>query len=124
MRLKSVAIYAVVVTGLCLLFVRQQVQIVKLSYKLRDQEKSLTQTIDRNRVLLYNNTSLKAPKYLATMLRENNMELALPETTAVAKVRVLRKQTTQLAKSTNESWKTHFLDLFVPKAQAASGLRR
>jgi len=124
MRLKYVTLYAVVITSLCLLFVRQQVQIVKLSYKLRDKEKSLTRTIDHNRVLLYNNTSLKAPKYLATMLRQNNMELALPETTAVAKVRVLRRQTTQLAKSTQASWKNHFLDLFVPKAQAASGLRR
>jgi len=120
MRLKDIAVYSIIITCLCLVYVREQVEIVKLSYVLREQEKTLSEMIDRNRILLYNNTSLKAPQYLAGMIKQNELKLCLPDPAAVAKVKIVRKSPQQLAKSDALSWKTRLLDVFVPKAQAAS----
>ena len=124
MRLKNIAISSIITTCICLGCVHQQVVMVKLGYRLRDKEKALGELIDRNRILLYNNTSLKAPQYLAVKLKQNERDLCLPDPTAVAKVRIVRKGRKQLAKSATLSWKTPFLDLFVPRAQAASNSRR
>ncbi len=124
MRLKKIAVWAVITTCVCLGYVKQQVEVVKLGYSLREKEKRLCNLIDHNRILLYTNTSLKAPQYLTGMIEQNELKLSLPDTAAVAKVRVLRRQPVRLAKSTTLSWKTRLLDLFVPKAQAASNLSR
>jgi hypothetical protein len=124
MRLKNIAIWAIITTCICLGYVKQQVEVIKLGYSLRDKEKSLCEMIDHNRILLYNNTSLKAPKYLTGMIEQNELQLTFPDTDAIAKVRIKRPETTQLAKSSALSWKTRLLDVFVPKAQAASDLSR
>ncbi len=124
MRLKKIAVWAIISTCVCLGYVKQQVEVVKLSYSLRDKEKRLSVLIDHNRILLYNNTSLKAPQYLTGMIEQNELKLSWPDTAAVAKVRVKRGHPPQLAKSTASSWKTRLLDVFVPKAQAASDLSR
>ena len=124
MRLKNIAILAIISTCVCLGYVKQQIEVVKLSYSLRDKEKRLSDLIDHNRLLLYNNTSLKAPQYLTGMIEQKELKLCLLDTAAVAKVRVKRRQPAQLAKSTALSWKTRLLDIFVPKAQAASDLSR
>ena len=124
MRLKNITVWAVISTCVCLGYVNQQVEVVKLSYSLRAKEKRLSDLIDYNRVLLYNNISLKAPQYLTSMIEQNELKLCLPDTAAVAKVRVKRGQPSQLAKSNASSWKTRLLDVFVPKAQAASDLSR
>lgn len=124
MKLKNIAVWAIISTCVCLGYVKQQVEVVKLSYSLRNKEKRLCEMIDHNRVLLYNNTSLKAPEYLTGMIEQNELKLCFLDTAAVAKVRVKRGQPTQLARSTASSWKTRLLDVFVPKAQAASDLNR
>ncbi|MCK4994220.1 MAG: hypothetical protein KAS13_04140 [Candidatus Omnitrophica bacterium] len=124
MRLKNILVLAIISTCVCLGYVKQQIEVVKLSYSLRDKEKRLSDLIDHNRVLLYNNTSLKAPQYLAGMIEQNELKLCFTDAASVAKVRVKRGQPTQLAKSTVSSWKTRLLDVFVPKAQAASDLSR
>lgn len=124
MKFKKFIICAILITCVCIIYVNQQVEIVKLSYKLRSREKNLSETIDQNRVLLYNNTRLKAPQYLAGMLRQNEMNLTLPETAAVAKIRVVRKQHKQLAKSTRVNRKAHLLDFLVPRAEAALNKKR
>jgi len=125
MRLKNVATYAVIVTCICLGYVKQQVEVVKLSYSLRDKEKKVSELVDRNRLLLYNNMSLKSPQYLAEMLKQNDMGLGLPDTDAVAKVRIVRKHPAPLVKNqVAVGWKTNFVDTVVPKAQAAVTVRR
>ncbi|MBU1044869.1 MAG: hypothetical protein KJ915_10790 [Candidatus Omnitrophica bacterium] len=123
MRLKNIIICLVITTSICLAYVRQQVEIVKLSYVLRDKEKCLNQLVDHNKTLLYNNMSLKSPQYLASMLEQNKMVLSFPEPAAVAKVRVIRKAQQQFAKTPGLSWKTNLFDVLVPKAQAASDKR-
>ncbi len=125
MVLKNVATYAVVITCVSLGYVKQQVEVVKLSYSLRENEKKVSELIDRNRLLLYNNMSLKSPQYLADMLKQNDMGLGLPNTDAVAKVRIVRKHPAPLARAQSlPDWKTNFVDVVVPKAQAASMLHR
>ncbi|MCG2712360.1 MAG: hypothetical protein L6416_08585 [Candidatus Omnitrophica bacterium] len=124
MRLKNILVLAVITTCICLGYVKQQVEVVKLSYSLMNKEKRLCDLIDYNRILLYNNSSLKAPQYLTGMIEQNELKLSLPDTASVAKVRVKRGKPVQLAKSTASSWKTRLLDVFVPKAQAAPDLSR
>ena len=120
MLLKNVATYAVIMTCVCLGYVKQQVEVVKLSYSLREKEKKVSELIDRNRVLLYNNMSLKSPQYLAEMLKQNEMGLGLPSTDAVAQVRIVRRHPAQPAKNLNTpEWKNNFVDVVVPRAQAA-----
>ena len=124
MRLKNIVIWAIITTCICLGYVKQQVEVMKLSYSLRHSEKRLSDLIDDNRVLLYNNTSLKAPEYLTAMIEQNELKLCFLDAAAVAKVRVKRGQPAQLAKSDVSSWKTRLFDVFVPKAQAASDSNR
>ncbi len=124
MRLKNIVVWAIISTCICLGYVKGQVEVVKLSYSLRHSENRLSDLIDQNRVLVYNNSSLKAPEYLAGMIEQNELKLCLLDTAAVAKVRVKRGQPDQLAKSNISSWKTRLFDAFVPKAQAASDLNR
>ncbi|MBU4304259.1 MAG: hypothetical protein KJ893_01320 [Candidatus Omnitrophica bacterium] len=124
MKISKVALRCLVITAVCLFYVNRQIEIVKLSYKLRDKEKMLSEIIDRNRVLLYNNNSLKAPQYLAGMIRQNELNLSLPDTTSVAQIKIVRKKQPLLAQATRTSWKTSFLDAFVPKAEASLNLNR
>ena len=124
MNFKKVAIYAVITTAICLGYVHQQVRIVTLGYSLQHKEKQLSEIVDRSRVLLYNNTSLKAPQYLASMLRENDINLKLPDTAAVEQIRISRYQPDYLAKSVNPGWGARLLDIVVPKAEAALSMRK
>jgi len=124
MKLKTFTIYALVSTFICLGYVNQQVAIIKLSYKLQEKEKRLCRVLDSHRVLLYNNTSLKAPQYLAGMLECNSVNLGFPDTASVAEVRLMRKKQPKLAKSTGATWRTYLWDLFVPSAQAALSGKR
>ncbi|MCP4649235.1 MAG: hypothetical protein GY853_04020 [PVC group bacterium] len=119
MRLKTIIFYAVITTTICIVYVSQQVSIVTLGYQLRVKENKLCELVDRNRVLLYNNTSLKAPQYLAGRLRENDIDLKLPDTGSVAKIRIVRHDRTEVAKATTTGWRTRLFDIIVPKAQAA-----
>jgi hypothetical protein len=120
MQLKNIVVYAVIITGFCLGYVQQQVTVIKLSYILRDKEKKVSELIDRNKILSYNNMSLMAPEYLSGMLKYYEMNMGLPDTTAVATVRIVRKQP-QLARA---QWRSHSVDVFVPKAQAAVVIKK
>ena len=124
MKISKLALSCLVLTAVCLFYVNQQIEIVKLSYKLRDKEKMLSELIDCNRVLLYNNNSLKAPQYLAGMIRQNELNLILPDTTSVAQIKVVRKNQPLPAQAARTSWKTSFVDTFVPKAEASLNLNR
>ncbi len=124
MKIKYVLVYASIITCICLCYVHLQVEVITIGYKLRNKEKKLSELIDGNRVLLYNNASLKSPQYLAGMLKQNKMDLSLPDTASVAQVRVVRKNNFKLAKSSKVSGETNFVDVFIPKAEAAADIKR
>ena len=119
MNFKKFTIYAVITTAICLGYVYQQVSIVTLGYSLQRKEKQLSEVVDRSRVLLYNNTSLKAPQYLADMLKENEIDLRLPDTAAVEQIRIVKHKHDYIAKSVKSGWGSRLLDTVVPKAEAA-----
>ena len=89
--LRHVVLYAAVMTVICLGQVFLQVEILAFGYRLRDKEKRLSELIDRNRVLIYNNTCLKAPHYLAAKLVEHELEMDVPDTAAVSKVHLTQR---------------------------------
>jgi len=119
MNLKNFIIYAIIITIVCIGYVNQQLEIFKISYKLREKEKSLSEIVDHHQILLYNNTCLKAPQYLSYMLKVNALDLTWPDTESVGEVKIVRKEKTQIAKSGLTIWKSIFSDLVIPKAQAA-----
>ncbi len=119
MNLKSVFCCVTFMTFLCIGYVSQQTAIVKLSYELRIRENRFNEIIDHNRVLVYNNSSLKAPRYLAGKLEQNSRQLCLPDMDSVAKVKLVRRLDVQPVKSSFNRLKQNLLDVFIPKAQAA-----
>ncbi|MFH2136998.1 MAG: hypothetical protein ABII88_00630 [Candidatus Omnitrophota bacterium] len=123
MKLKTIIIYAVITTAVCIGYVHQQVTIITYGYKLRMKERKLCEVVDRSRVLLYNNTSLKAPQYLAGRLKENEIDLQIPDTESVARIRIVRHKMEDLAKASNNGWGARLFDMVVPKAQAALNIR-
>ncbi len=71
MKIHKFSIFLVFVTAVALLYVHQQVQLLKISYKINANEKDLTRLLDQNRALIYNITSIKSPvnlnkKFLAS----------------------------------------------------------
>ena len=119
MSVKKILVYAFIGTFIAIGYVNQQVQIVKLSYDLREKENRLTEAVDLNRVLLYNNSSLKSPKYLLAKCKANSINLTLPETTSVARVRFVKNKNKLIARKSRHRWLAGLMDVFVPKAQAA-----
>ena len=89
--MRCVVLYAAVITLLCLGQVFLQVETVMFGYRLRDKEKRLAELVDQNRILVYNNTCLKAPQYLASMLVENELEMDVPDIGVVSEVYLERR---------------------------------
>lgn len=55
---------AVLVTSLTLVYVRQQVELVKLGYRIEAQRKSFAEVLDHNTFLRYNVVALRSPQNL------------------------------------------------------------
>ncbi len=86
MRLfKSIAVIAVVtLTGL--IYVHQQVELVKLSYSIETKEKKLKVLLDHKERLNYNIDNLEAPARLEKILMSKNIDVAFPGKYNVVKV--------------------------------------
>lgn len=65
-------------TFFALLYVHQQVELVKISYKIGQKEKVLREMLDRNEKLGYNIQHLEAPSRLEKALSSNNIEISFP----------------------------------------------
>jgi hypothetical protein len=86
MRLfKSIAGVAVV-TLVALVYVHQQVELVKLSYSIETKEKKLKVMLDRKERLDYNINDLESPSRLARVLLSKNIDVAFPGRYHVVKV--------------------------------------
>lgn len=64
MRLFRFLAAAILVTSLTLIYVRQQVELVKLGYRIEMQQKSFAEVLDQNADLRYNVIALKSPQNL------------------------------------------------------------
>jgi hypothetical protein len=86
MRLfKSIASIAVV-TLVALIYVHQQVELVKLSYSIETKEKKLKVMLDHKERLDYNINDLESPSRLEKILMSKNIDVAFPGRYHVVKV--------------------------------------
>ena len=75
--LKSIASIAVV-TLVALVYVHQQVELVKLSYSIETREKKLKVLLDHKERLDYNINDLESPARLEKILMSKNIDVAFP----------------------------------------------
>lgn len=74
------------VTLTALLYVHQQVELVKLSYSIDCKEKKLEDILDHKQQLEYNINNLEAPSRLEKVLLSKNVNVAFPKKSQVVKV--------------------------------------
>jgi len=68
-----------IITAFALLYVWQQVELVRVSYEIREAKCEVTHLLDQNRYLRYNVASLSSPSRLAKEKSVRNLELELPK---------------------------------------------
>ena len=86
MRLfRSIASIAVL-TLVALVYVHQQVELVKLSYSIETKEKKLKDMLDHKERLDYNINNLEDPSRLEKILMSRNIDVAFPGKYNVVKV--------------------------------------
>lgn len=86
MKLFRLAILIGFITGIALLYVHQQVELVKLSYAIECKEKKLKDVLDHNGSLGYNIDNLEAPSRLEGVLLAQKIDIAFPKRNHVVKV--------------------------------------
>jgi len=69
----------VVVTFSALVYVHQQVELVKLSYEIDCKEKKVKEMLDRKGVLRYNISNLESPSRLERALLEKKVSVSYPK---------------------------------------------
>jgi hypothetical protein len=74
------------VTALALLYVHQQVELVKISYAIENREKKLKDVLDHNESLGYNIGNLESPFRLEQALIARNIDVGFPGRGNVVKV--------------------------------------
>lgn len=67
--------YAVVITVLMLVYVYQNIEIVKVGYAINHNQRVLSYFVDNNRRLVYNLNKLESPTILAKKISEDKMGL-------------------------------------------------
>lgn len=79
MRLFKYIITIAVVTLTALIYVHQQVELVKLSYTIDCKEKALKTIIDQREILRYNISNLESPSRLEKVLSSRNINVSMPK---------------------------------------------
>lgn len=87
--LKSLTLISIV-TLVALIYVHQQVELVKLSYSIERKEKIVKDMLDRSDSLGYNINNLEAPYRLEQALLSRNVDITFPKRANVVKVAKLR----------------------------------
>lgn len=78
MKLLRSILPIVIFTVASLMYVHQQVELVKLSYIIEKKEKSLNEVLDRREQLSYNIKNLEAPSRLESALLAKNIDITFP----------------------------------------------
>ena len=68
-----------VITLSALVYVHQQVELVKLSYEIDCKEKKLKEMVDRKDILRYNISNLESPSRLENALSAKKVSVAYPK---------------------------------------------
>ena len=68
-----------IVTLVALVYVHQQVELVKLSYEIDCKEKKLKEMLDRKGILRYNISNLESPSRLEKVLSKRKISVSYPK---------------------------------------------
>ena len=90
MKLSKTLTLIAVFTLASLIYVHQQVELVKLSYAIEHKEKMVKDMLDRKDGLGYNVNNLEAPYRLEQALLSKNVDVAFPRRANVVKTAALR----------------------------------
>ena len=86
MRLFKYIILLGIVTLTALVYVHQQVELVKLSYQIDCKEKKLKEMLDRKGILRYNISNLESPSRLEKVLLERKVSVSYPKNRQVIRL--------------------------------------
>ncbi len=115
MKLFKYLLSALIVTFALLTYTHQQIELLKISYEIRDAEKLVAVFLDQNRNLRYNIASLESPENLAKFASAKKPNLITP----VGLQQIVRLREFNPAEfgqlTTNES----FFNFFIPTAEAS-----
>jgi len=122
MRFAKSIIPVIIFTVASLVYVHQQVELVKLSYSMERKEKVLNEILDRNDQLSYNIQNLESPSRLERVLVSKNINITFPRKGHVLKmakpVIIYRAQDIRQVGLEKKVNIFGFLDFFVPRAEA------
>ena len=88
MRVFKHLVFIGIVTLTALIYVHQQVELVKLSYSIDCKEKVLKTIIDQKEILRYNISNLEAPARLGKVLSSRNINVSLPKRAQIVRYAV------------------------------------
>lgn len=86
MRLFKYIILLGAVTLIALVYVHQQVELVKLSYEIDCKEKKLKEMLDRKGILRYNISNLESPSRLEKVLSAKKISVSYPKKSQVVRL--------------------------------------
>ena len=124
MRLfKSILVIAFM-TVVALIYVHQQVELVKLSYAIECKDKKLKEALDHNGDLVYNIDNLESPSRLEQVLSSKKIDVSFPKRSHVVRMTKLAPQIVkneERVRSAGVERRINILgifDFFSPKAEA------
>jgi len=122
MRAFKTVAFIIFITVVALVYVHQQIELVKLSYAIGCKEKKLKDILDRNEGLGYNIENLEDPARLEQILLSKNIDITFPRPNNI--IRAVRAKTNMaedgpksigIEKSFNLFG---ILEIFSPRAEA------
>ncbi len=93
MRIFKFIISIIILTLASLLYVHQQVELVKLSYAIDYKEKKLEHALDRKEALRYNIKQLEDPSRLEKILIAKKIDVSFPKKGQVVNAYILSSNT-------------------------------
>ncbi len=124
MRLLRSILPIAIFTAASLMYVHQQVELVKLSYLIETKEKKLNVILDQREQLSYNIKNLEAPSRLESALLAKNIDITFPrkgDVVRMARPYVINKRGISDMHSVGFEKKFNvfgFLDFLTSKAEA------
>lgn len=105
-KVYKLSVFLVSVTLMAVLYVHQQVQLLKISYRIESNEKKFTTLLDRNRALMYNISRLKSPVYLEEKFLSTKKDFTIPQQWRVVEAPVPRLDTqpVRMENAGNQPW--------------------
>ena len=119
-KMKKFFLGAITVTICTLLYVHQNIEILKTGYSIDANQKALSYSLDQHRRLVYNLGKLKSPLALEARLHAEEIELVEADTNHIyyASAKGVNKAYPGFIKNNRVRLIDRILDVFTEKAEA------